>query len=99
MDRYTRVLPILLCFLWGQSLPSLAQTSPITELTPSNRISLIKELVEAIGAAGDALTKLTDSVKHLVVTGVEGYDAASARLTYSDLVKLTKAATEITIGN
>lgn len=37
----------------------------------SERINILKELVDAIGAAGDAITKITDGVKHLIVTGVE----------------------------
>src|SRR5262249_16821688 len=53
----------------------------------ADRIALLKELVEAIGAAGDALKKLTDGLKHLVVTGVGGYDAAKARIVHARIVE------------
>lgn len=57
------------------------------------RISIFKDLIEAIGAAGDSLKKITDGFKHLIESGVAGYDAAAARLTYSDLKEVSKAAT------
>lgn len=44
-----------------------------------DNIAILEELVKAIGAAGDALAKLADGVKHLVETGAEGYDAVKAR--------------------
>ena len=49
-------------------------------------ISLLKDLVDAIGAAGDAIAKIADGFKHLVVTGVGGIDAARARATYGRLL-------------
>ena len=39
---------------------------------------IYKELIDAIGAAGDAITKIVDGVKHLVVTGASGYNYVSA---------------------
>lgn len=49
-------------------------------------ISLLKDLVEAIGAAGDATAKIADGIKHLAATGVKGYDAARERSAYSRLL-------------
>ncbi len=46
----------------------------------------IKALIEAISAACDAISKLADAVKHVVVIGVEGYDAARARMAYAELL-------------
>lgn len=42
------------------------------------RIALLQDLVDAIGAAGDAISKLTDGVAHLVVTSVNGYNYLAA---------------------
>ena len=59
------------------------------------RIALLKELVEAIGAAGDSLKMLVDGLKHLVVTGASGYDAAKARLVHGRLVETSALATSL----
>lgn len=48
-------------------------------------IKVLKDLVEAVGAAGDAIAKLADGIGHLIATGVKGYDAARARKVYKGL--------------
>jgi len=53
------------------------------------KVSVLKDLVEAVGAGGDAIAKVTDGIKHLVATGVEGYDAARARRTYAKMLRLS----------
>ncbi|MGF6633498.1 hypothetical protein [Paraburkholderia sp. MM6662-R1] len=50
-------------------------------------INLFKDLVDAVGAAGDAISKVTDGVAHMISTGVKGYDAARARIVYAKLLK------------
>lgn len=84
---------IFVLLLFSISWPCHAQPSAIAE-----RINILKDLVEAIGAAGDAAKKLADGIKHLVVTGVEGYDAASARITYARLVDISKATTDLAVS-
>jgi hypothetical protein len=56
---------------------------------------LYKELAGAIGAAGDAVTKIVDGIKHLVVTGVSGYDYVAAARERNQLVEISARATNL----
>lgn len=58
-------------------------------------IKPFKDLVEAVGAAGDAVAKITDGIKHLMAAGVDGYDAVSARIVYRKLVKASAQYQEL----
>ncbi|CAE6789531.1 hypothetical protein R70006_04779 [Paraburkholderia domus] len=49
-------------------------------------IKLFKDLIDAVGAGGDAVGKIADGIKHAVVTGVGGYDAVKARRAVARLV-------------
>ncbi|QGZ55089.1 hypothetical protein [Paraburkholderia acidiphila] len=42
-------------------------------------INIFKDLAKAVSAFGDAIGRIGDGVKHLVVLGAEGYDAARRR--------------------
>lgn len=54
-----------------------------------NKMNIFKEVIEALGAAGDAIAKLTDGIKHLVVTGNDGYEYISAKREHSRLIDLS----------
>ncbi|MFT5306705.1 MAG: hypothetical protein ACI89M_002231 [Chitinophagales bacterium] len=61
----------------------------------SNRINLFKDAVEAIGAAGDAIESLTDSIGHLIKTGNDGYDYVAANREYNRLKDLSARSTNL----
>lgn len=61
-------------------------------------VAAIKELAETVGAVGEALSKLTDGVKNLVVTGASGWDSVSARKTHSRLVALSADLTSLSVS-
>jgi hypothetical protein len=60
-------------------------------------ISVLKDLVEAIGAAGDAIKHLTDGFAYLISSGVSGYDQAKARIVYDHLMDISVVATSLHI--
>jgi hypothetical protein len=39
----------------------------------------LKSLADVLGAAADGMSKLADSIAHITILGVRGYDEASAR--------------------
>lgn len=68
------------------SVPSSIGRAQVTPL--SDRIKILTEIVEAIGAAGDAIAKLANGVAAAVQKGAEGVDAIVTRLNRSDMRKL-----------
>ncbi|WP_233888788.1 hypothetical protein [Paraburkholderia flagellata] len=52
-------------------------------------IQLFKDLVNAIGGAGEEVFEIADGIKHLVATGAEGYDVAQAKVIYAKLVEMS----------
>ncbi|WP_166656241.1 hypothetical protein [Paraburkholderia sp. BL10I2N1] len=62
-------------------------------------IKPFKDLVEAVGSAGDALAKITDGIKHLVVAGVEGYDAVKERRAQARLFVVSSGSVDQGIIN
>tara|TARA_Y100001970_G_scaffold181203_1_gene220562 strand:+ start:32 stop:664 length:633 start_codon:yes stop_codon:yes gene_type:complete len=61
----------------------------------SSKINLFKDVVEAVGAAGDAIISLTDSIEHLVVTGSDAYDYVSAAREHNRLKDLSARGTNL----
>jgi hypothetical protein len=61
----------------------------------ASRVAVLKEAADALGAAGDAIAKLTDGVAHLVQTGDKGWQVVSARRTRSRLVDISARAQNI----
>src|SRR5262249_35931578 len=49
---------------------------------------LILQLGDLLGKAADAISKLGDSIAHLVTLGAQGYDAGAARKAHADLIEL-----------
>jgi hypothetical protein len=60
-----------------------------------SRLNVYKDAIDAIGAAGDAIAKLTDGVKHLVVTGAQGYDYVAAKRDHDRLRDISARATDL----
>lgn len=61
-------------------------------------LSVLKDLADAIGSAGDAVAKIADGIKHLVVTGVEGYDATKDRISRLRILDASVRATRLSIS-
>ncbi len=73
----------------------LSSTTAQTEETAMTRIAIFKDAVGAVGAAGDAIAKITDGVRHLVVTGVSGYKYVSAEREYNRLRDISARGTNL----
>jgi hypothetical protein len=82
--------------------PALA----LTEFDPQNssayaqqsvevRIAILKDAIEAVSAAGDAIAKFTDGIAHLVATGASGYNYVTAQREYDRLVDLSARGTHL----
>ncbi len=67
-------------------LPSLAWAQP----GAVERIAILRDLVDAIGAAGEAISKLTAGFKDLVVTSAAGYKHVSAERERSHLIDISR---------
>ncbi|QGZ57072.1 hypothetical protein [Paraburkholderia acidiphila] len=50
-------------------------------------IKQFKDLINAIGGAGDEVSEIADGIQYLVETGAEGYDVAKAKVIYAKLVE------------
>lgn len=74
---------------------TILTTLAAAQVTPASRLALFKELVDAVGAAGDAIAKVTDGIAHLVETGNEGWSYISAHNTYSRLIDVSARATNL----
>lgn len=60
-----------------------------------SKIAILRELVDAIGAAGDAIASLTDGVAHLVVTGSDAYDYVSAKRERNRLIDISSRTVDL----
>jgi hypothetical protein len=63
----------------------------------ATNIALLRELVDALGAAGDAISKLTDGFKHLIVTGVSGYDYIAAERERARLIDISRRTANLIV--
>lgn len=61
----------------------------------SSNMNIFKEVIEALGAAGDAIVKLTDGIKHLVSTGNDGYEYVSAKREHARLKDLSARLSQL----
>lgn len=62
------------------------------------RLVILRDLVEALGAAGDAIIKITDGFKHLVVTGVSGYNYVAAERERSRLIDISRRTANLIVN-
>ena len=58
-------------------------------------VVLYKEIVDLLGAAGDAIIKITDGIRHLVVTGASGYNYIAAERVRKRLMRMSAVATNL----
>lgn len=72
----------------GLIVSSLALRS-IFAASLNPRVAILKDLVEAIGAAGDAISKLTAGVRDLVIASNEGYNYVSAQRERNRLIDIS----------
>lgn len=56
----------------------------------ASRISILTDLINAIGAAGDAISKLTAGIKDLVIAGNDAYKYVSAKRERDRLIRLSQ---------
>jgi hypothetical protein len=71
---------LVLAAALGVSSPVRAQPTPLQD-----RVKILTEIVNAIGAAGEAIAKLANGISAAVAKGAEGVDAIVARLDRSDM--------------
>lgn len=75
------MLSFLLMILWN---PKVAKGQ--------SRLATLTGVAAALGEAAESVSKMVDSFAHLIRTATRGYDAASARATYSRLRDLSARA-------
>lgn len=63
----------------------------------TEKIAILKQFVDLVGATGDAMKKITDGFKHLVVAAVQAYDATKARALHARLIEVSELATSLII--
>jgi cellobiose-specific phosphotransferase system component IIA len=73
------------------TLPANADAPPPSSgVSVSLKVDLLRQFADAIGAAGDAVSKLADGIKHAVDTGVTFQNEKAARDTHDRLLALSK---------
>jgi hypothetical protein len=87
------MLRVIALVLLSLSVPASAQSRA------AEKVALITDLVEALGAAGDAIAKLTDGFAHLVKTGTEGYNYVAAARARARLVDISRHTQMLIDGN
>ena len=75
-------------------LPSISLSEPAA---PS-RIAILTDLVNAIGAAGDAISKLTAGFKTLVVAGKDSYEYVAAERERSRLIVISRRTAHLIVS-
>lgn len=87
-----RWIPLTLAILLATA--PLGMGSSVAQPLPS-RINVFKDAVDALGAAGDAVTKLTDGIAHLVMTGNKGWTYVSAQRAKSRLQDIVARSSDL----
>jgi hypothetical protein len=88
-------------YWFKQMIPSVAIVSTIVPtLAPAQiplvgRLEVLKDVGDAVGAAGDAISKLTDGIAHLVSTANSGWAYVSASNVKSRLNDISARATSL----
>ncbi|WP_094697265.1 hypothetical protein [Aeromonas sp. A35_P] len=68
------------------------------QASPAARITLLTDLVNAIGAAGEAVSKLTAGFKDLVVAGKDSYKYVAAARERDRLISLSRRTTNLIVS-
>ena len=74
---------LVLADAWGQSVA---------------RIAILTDFVDAPGAAGDAISKLTNGFKSLVVTGVDSYNYVAVKRERTRLIDISRNMTNLIVS-
>jgi hypothetical protein len=70
-----------------------AQSAAVGVEPASPTTILIRGIIETVGAAGDAIGKLTEGVRKLIIAGDAGWQTLSVRRTHASLIELSAALT------
>lgn len=62
------------------------------------RVALITELAKLLASTGEAITKLTEGIKSLVLTGKAGYDYIAAQKARTALVDISRETARLLVG-
>ncbi|KDM89658.1 hypothetical protein EA58_21260 [Photobacterium galatheae] len=60
----------------------------------TSKIEVLTEVAKSLGDIGDSIVKITDGIKHVVVTGEEGINYFFARKARKDLINLSAKSTQ-----
>mgnify|MGYP003334299013 CR=1 FL=1 len=72
------------------TLPLGLASRAFAQASATSRIALLTELVKTLGAAGDALTKLTDGFKSLIIAGNDAYNHVAAERERARLIDISR---------
>lgn len=65
-----------------------------SEPTKASKLQILTEVAQALGDLGDSVVKITDGIKHIIVTGGEGVSFVLAKKTKYELIKLSATSTQ-----
>jgi len=65
-----------------------------SEPSKASKLQILTEVAQALGDLGDSVVKITDGIKHIVVTGGEGVSFVLAKKTKSELKELSALSTQ-----
>jgi sporulation protein YlmC with PRC-barrel domain len=77
-------------FIFLVAFSSLSFSEP----PKASKLQILTEVAKALGELGDSVVKITDGVKHVVVTGGEGVSFVLAKKTKSELKELSAVSTQ-----
>lgn len=72
------------------ALPFALPSPSFAQASAASRIALLNELVKTIGAAGEAMTKLTEGFRTLVVAGKDSYNYVAAEREKARLIEISR---------
>lgn len=86
MNRLSKL--VIFIFLLILTNLSLAET------TKPSKIEILSDVAKALGDLGESIVKITNGIKHVVVTGEEGVSYVLAKKTQSELKELSARSTQ-----
>lgn len=70
-------------------------TAALAQAESAIRLAILTDLVKAIGAAGDAISKLTEGFKTLVVAGNDSYNYIAAERERARLIDISRRTAQL----
>jgi len=89
MCRFPRIIIVLAMLI----TPSISFGDGLN----TSKIEILTEVAKALGDLGESIVKITDGIKHMVVTGEEGVSYVLAKKTKSDLMELSAQSTQFAV--